>query len=301
MTADLWTACKQGCPHAREQLILAHQPYVGLTVKRALPRCPVAIDPEDLWSEGMIALIRAVDRYDPDRGVQFTSYAITCIRGAVLEWLRHEDWVPRKVREAQKQGGSVIELASLEELFYPDENEDEWRPWARPILLADPSPGPEELLLMAEEAQETWALIDRLPEIDRWALRERYGQGRHLHEIGDMAGMSDSWADLHLRSSIAAIREELSITVEEEPRSRHDWSEEEDERLMALWPDHTAAQLAAITSRTAASLRSRRRRLLENERRRRKQCETARPAESRPAASPRSATGDSAACSIGQR
>jgi len=63
---------------------------------------PVKIQPEDLDQEGLIALVKSVDHFDPRRKVKFESYAISTIRGAMLEYLRREDWVPRSVRTKQK-------------------------------------------------------------------------------------------------------------------------------------------------------------------------------------------------------
>lgn len=109
MISPLWQACKQGDPQARETLILQHLGYARLTVKRAVPKVPAAIDPEDLHAEATLALIRAVDRFDPQRGVEFKTYAIALMHGAVLDYLRRDDWVPRSVRGLQKR----LEAAEL--------------------------------------------------------------------------------------------------------------------------------------------------------------------------------------------
>ena len=80
--------------------------YGYLVVKsreRVIPRVPVKIAGEDLDQEGFVALVNAVDEYDPRRGVKFESWAIAKIRGALLEHLRHEDWATRGVRTKQKR------------------------------------------------------------------------------------------------------------------------------------------------------------------------------------------------------
>ena len=56
---------------------------------------PPSLEKDDLVSAGVVGLIKAVDQFDPDRNVKFETYAIALIRGAILEMLRKEDWVPR--------------------------------------------------------------------------------------------------------------------------------------------------------------------------------------------------------------
>jgi RNA polymerase sigma factor for flagellar operon FliA len=60
------------------------------------------VERDDLVSAGVVGLIKAVDQYDVSRQVKFETYAIALIRGAILEMLREEDWVPRSVRERVK-------------------------------------------------------------------------------------------------------------------------------------------------------------------------------------------------------
>ena len=82
----------------REQLITANVDLVRYEVDRVAAGLPDQVDREDLVSAGMIGLIRAVDRYDPDRGASFRTYACTLMRGAILDELRKMDWAPRGLR-----------------------------------------------------------------------------------------------------------------------------------------------------------------------------------------------------------
>src|SRR5207249_3896443 len=61
-----------------------------------------SLERDDLVSAGVVGLIKAVDQFDTNRQVKFETYAIALIRGAILEMLREEDWVPRSVRERIK-------------------------------------------------------------------------------------------------------------------------------------------------------------------------------------------------------
>src|SRR5205823_1386650 len=99
----LWSRYRQrGDERAREALIDHYSYLVRITAGRVGGGVPASVDREDLVSAGMIGLIRAVDLFDPARGVKFETYAISLIRGAVLEILRSQDWAPRSLRDRLK-------------------------------------------------------------------------------------------------------------------------------------------------------------------------------------------------------
>ena len=99
----LWREFKgRNSARARDAIIEHYRYLITKTRQRIIPTVPVKILPEDLDQEGQIALVKAVDHFDPNRKVKFESYAIPMIRGAMLEYLRREDWVPRSVRSKQK-------------------------------------------------------------------------------------------------------------------------------------------------------------------------------------------------------
>ena len=85
-------------PSDRETLILKHSPLVKYVAQRLVRRLPNHIAIEDLISVGMIGLMDAIQKFDPGRKVNFSTYAEYRIRGAMLDELRAMDWVPRSVR-----------------------------------------------------------------------------------------------------------------------------------------------------------------------------------------------------------
>src|SRR3954451_1490139 len=98
-----WVQFKERGSAAARDFIIEHYRYlISKTRQRIIPTVPTKIAPEDLEQEGLIALVKAVDQFEPSRGVKFESYAISMVRGAMLEYLRREDWVPRSVRTKQK-------------------------------------------------------------------------------------------------------------------------------------------------------------------------------------------------------
>ena len=91
-----------GDMRARDVLIQHYAYLVKITAGRVVTSLPPNVERDDLVSAGIIGLIKAIDQFDTKREVKFETYAIALIRGAILEMLREEDWVPRSVRERVK-------------------------------------------------------------------------------------------------------------------------------------------------------------------------------------------------------
>jgi RNA polymerase sigma factor FliA len=95
-------------PVQREQVIKEHARIVRHVVGRIAANLPAEVDHEDLLSAGVLGLIKAVDRFDPRRGVKFATYANAVVRGEVLETLRSRDWAPRSLRRRLREVANVI-------------------------------------------------------------------------------------------------------------------------------------------------------------------------------------------------
>ena len=96
----------------RDRLILTYAPLVKFVAGRLGSGLPAHVDENDLVSYGLLGLIGAIERYDPDRDVKFETYAITRIKGAIIDELRAMDWVPRSVRARAREIERA--MASLE-------------------------------------------------------------------------------------------------------------------------------------------------------------------------------------------
>ncbi|MDR3210394.1 MAG: FliA/WhiG family RNA polymerase sigma factor [Planctomycetota bacterium] len=96
---ELWTKTWAGDRKAYEDLVDSYLPLVKITVSRMAINLPSFIMRDDLYSAGYLGLLSAIDRYDPSRDAKFTTYAITRIRGSVLDELRSHDVLGRVVRE----------------------------------------------------------------------------------------------------------------------------------------------------------------------------------------------------------
>ena len=83
----------------RDQLILDYYPMVRQVAYRMARRFPQCVDVDDLVNIGIIGLIDAVDRYQPERAPSFSAYARIRVQGAIVDEMRKNDWVPRSVRD----------------------------------------------------------------------------------------------------------------------------------------------------------------------------------------------------------
>lgn len=94
----------------KSQLIVEYTPLIRFIAKKISARLPANIEFDDLVSCGVIGLMDAIDKYDRNRDNKFKTYAEFRIRGAILDELRSQDWVPRSVRDKAKK----LEKAHLE-------------------------------------------------------------------------------------------------------------------------------------------------------------------------------------------
>ena len=95
----------------RDRLILTYAPLVKFVAGRLGSSLPSHVDEQDLVSYGLLGLIGAIERYDPDREIKFETYAILRIKGAIIDELRSLDWVPRSVRSrAREIERAIVEL-----------------------------------------------------------------------------------------------------------------------------------------------------------------------------------------------
>jgi RNA polymerase sigma factor for flagellar operon FliA len=95
----LWRSWKtRRDSRSRDRLVVAYAPMVRYIASRKLRELPAHCELDDLASAGLVALLEAIDRFDPDKGATFEQYAWTRVAGALLDELRKQDWASRSVR-----------------------------------------------------------------------------------------------------------------------------------------------------------------------------------------------------------
>jgi RNA polymerase sigma factor for flagellar operon FliA len=112
-----------GLTAEQERILLEHLPVVRFLARRIHERLPQHVDIEDLVSAGVVGLMDAFAKFDPDKRVQFRSYAQFRIRGAILDSLRTLDWSPRELRRKGRAVEEAIRVLTARLGRAPGENE----------------------------------------------------------------------------------------------------------------------------------------------------------------------------------
>ena len=243
----LWLQFRRtGDKALRDRLILTYAPLVKYVAGRLGSGLPAHVDEGDLVSYGLLGLIGAIERYDPERDIKFETYAIVRIRGSIIDELRALDWVPRSVRSrareieraiaeleaklgraptdeeiAAKIGISVEELeesltdisrssiAALDELWSTSSGEGD-----RVSLLdtIEDTSGPQPTQALDEtELRETLAdAIARLPEREKLVVTLYYYEELTLREIGEVLGVTESRVSQLHTKAVLRLKSRLS-------------------------------------------------------------------------------------------
>lgn len=218
----------------REALINEHLSLVDHVVRRTAGSFPSHIERQELLAAGRLGLTEAALRYDFDRAVPFAPFAARRIRGAVLDLMRSQDWVPRKVRDTARE--AALTSGSLERRLgrTPDDGEvasamgievDELRSSRLatrhgrigtlhpvdaddgPVELSDPTQMTiEELLEHRELKGYVRAAVDSLPERLRLIVVGHYLEGRSLDELGAFLQLTPSRISQLKADAIEIIR-----------------------------------------------------------------------------------------------
>ncbi len=213
-------------PQARDRLISHFAYLVKITAGRVISNLPPSLERDDLVSAGILGLIKAVDQFDTSRQVKFETYAIALIRGAILEMLREDDWVPRSVRERVKTlertytdleikfGRPATEdemanalnmqpeefqkllvetgrtsLLSLEDILVGNEGGEKLH---LADVIHDEAAVPSLEAEMHERRRMLGKAVDRLPERERLVISLYYYEGMTFKEIGKILTISES-------------------------------------------------------------------------------------------------------------
>lgn len=225
-TAELWKRyVKDRDPATRERLMLEYLTLVKQVVGRIAVTLPPHVDAEDLVGYGVMGLMGAIERFMPDRGFKFETFAQSRIRGAIIDELRSQDWLPRSLRQKSKEyeaslrqlenqlGRSATDQEMADKLGVSlDQLPKAITEITAPVLsldemvslgddghkiswldtLQDDKVGPaasfehDELLSLMGQA------IDLLPERERLLVSLYYHEGLTLKEIGAVLGVTES-------------------------------------------------------------------------------------------------------------
>jgi RNA polymerase sigma factor for flagellar operon FliA len=104
-----WALIRAGDSAARNRVWEEYQPAVEYVARKLSSGLPRHVSVHDLKSAGQFGLLDAISKFDPARGYKFETYALTRIRGSILDDLRSQDWVPRSVRQKDRSIDSATQ------------------------------------------------------------------------------------------------------------------------------------------------------------------------------------------------
>ena len=207
----------------KEECIKEYAPLVKRIAHHLMLRLPSSVSVDDIIQAGMIGLLDAAGRYDELRGAQFETFAAQRIRGAMLDELRHADWLPRTLRRDMRKietaisklqhlfGRSPSETEVAQELSLPLAEYQQLLFESRGAQLMyyedfqrdddenffdryDFDSGSDPLALLQDENFRGALIqaIEALPERERMVMGMHYEQEMNLREIGEVLGVSES-------------------------------------------------------------------------------------------------------------
>ena len=233
----------------RDKLIVQYSPLVKYVAGRVGVGLPRNVEQADLASFGVFGLIDAIEKFDPERGYKFETYAIARIKGAILDELRSIDWVPRSVRskarnleramsklesenhraptdkevaeemgvsEAQLQTTlsqiSFVGVAALDEMLSGGERGESV---TLGDTVADTKDGPMGVFEVEEMRQILAESINRMPEREKIVLTLYYYEGLTLAEIGRVLGVTESRVCQIHTKAVLQLKSRITATERE--------------------------------------------------------------------------------------
>ncbi|NQU36663.1 MAG: RNA polymerase sigma factor WhiG [Actinobacteria bacterium] len=245
--ATLWRNFKETDDEGlREQLILHYSPLVKYVAGRVGVGLPSNVDQADLVSYGVFGLMDAIVKFDLERSIKFETYAISRIRGAIIDELRSIDWIPRSVRSKAKDVErayssletslqrtpseeevaaemglevsalrkifsqvSFVNVVALDELMHAGGDRGDSTTLGESLM----DPRAEDPVSVFEDEETKYILADSvavLPEREKIVVTLYYYEGLTLNEIGQVLGVSESRAcQLHTKA-VLQLRAKMS-------------------------------------------------------------------------------------------
>jgi RNA polymerase sigma-B factor len=222
--------------NVRSELVEMHQPLVHHIARRYADRGEPF---DDVFQVGNLGLISAIDRFEPERGVAFSSFAVPTIIGAIRRHFRDATWalkVPRRVQESRSKINAAFEVLAQElgrsptvaevahrcdldehdvldslELSRARETTPIDTPLSEGSSIADRIGDTDQALGQVEDKETVRRLLESLPKYDRDVVVMRFFDGMSQTEIAEAAGVSQMQISRILSRSLARLRGQIQI------------------------------------------------------------------------------------------
>ena len=235
----------------KESLVSQYAPLVKRVAYHLMAKLPASVQADDLVQNGMLGLLDAIGRFEEGMGAQFETYAVQRIRGAMLDGLRENDWVPRGVRREMRRVEAAIQQLEHQQGRAPSETElaealsmplAEYQKLLQDarghqlIYLEDlaggedenyldrnyagPTPDPLAALEDADMRQALVKAIDNLPEREKMMMALYYEEELNLREIGEVLGVTESRVCQLHSQAIARLRATVAGDIKNKPLAK---------------------------------------------------------------------------------
>lgn len=232
-------------PRLKEEIVKRFLPLVRYVASRMSVKFPTGLDFDDILSFGVLGLLDSIDRFEPERGFCFQTFAVPRIRGAILDELRRFDWISRSGREklqkfektleniAKTKGSaddaSLMRAMDMDEKSYKELLDIASRSYIvslddvlaledgdmqREETIEDDMPSALDIMEQTEEVEQVAQALKKLPERECLLLSLYYYEGLTLKEIGRVLGVTESRvSQLHGRA-ITLLRAEIKALMQ---------------------------------------------------------------------------------------
>lgn len=221
----------------KDQLVTQFAPLVKRIAYHLMAKLPASVEVEDLIQNGMMGLLDAMGRFEEGLGAQFETYAVQRVRGAMLDGLRDNDWLPRSLRRdmrriesaihtlEQRNGRQPSEVELAEALDMPLADYQKMLNEARGYQLVyfedfassedddflehncgATEADPFEILQQKGMRESLVKAIEDLPEREKMVMGLYYDEELNLREIGEVMGVSESRVCQLHSQAIARLR-----------------------------------------------------------------------------------------------
>jgi RNA polymerase sigma factor FliA len=207
----------------KSQLVEAYAPLVKRIAYHLMAKLPASVQLDDIIQNGMMGLLDAISRYEDGLGAQFETYAVQRVRGAMLDGLREDDWMPRSLRRDMRRVESAVQtleqrlgrqpseteladevgvpLADYQQIlqearghqlvYFEDFNSTDDEDFLERHV-ADQDANPLGMLEDADLRRTLVRAIEELPEREQLVMSLYYEEELNLREIGEVLGVTES-------------------------------------------------------------------------------------------------------------
>ena len=221
-----------------ESLILAHMPMVKRVAVHLKARLPPFMELDELVQVGMVGLIEAARSFDPTKGFEFEHFALSRVRGAILDEVRRQSFLPRSAVAFNKNENEAVNVLAAElgraptqaelalymgkeiEEFHKERGQAKrFETFSMEVvndevmsMPGDSAMQPEVIVEEAEFMEAVVQAIDQLPERERMVMSLYYVEELNLKEIGEVLGVSESRVSQILSTVVKKLRQNLQIS-----------------------------------------------------------------------------------------